>query len=53
MAMTEDRQGLPQVDDPETVRIEWLRDLHDLTSQIKGLGRAGRMADSVGLQTAP
>ena len=36
MAMTEDRQGSPQVDDPEAVRIEWLRDLHDLASQIKG-----------------
>jgi hypothetical protein len=36
MAMPEDREGLPQVDDPEAVRTEWLRDLHDLASQIKG-----------------
>jgi hypothetical protein len=36
MAITEDREGLPQVEDPDTIRSEWLRDLNALAAQVKG-----------------
>jgi hypothetical protein len=35
MATIEDRDELPQIDDPEAVRVEWLRDLNALASQVK------------------
>jgi hypothetical protein len=36
MATAEERESGPQVEDPDAIRAEWLRDLNALASQVKG-----------------